>query len=456
MSFNQFRLSSDILKGLKDMDIESPSSLQKKIYKAVKEGPDLVINARPDEKPEAGYLLSMLNEIAKSDRRQGTRAVVLTAEDDRADALRKWIEEVGTHASVNCVCIDGSGEEKDQLSRLSAGPEVIVATPQRFLYLLEEGRIIFREVNQMVVDQAEKIEDWKTVEAISLRIMGKCQRIFTAAKDSKELREAEKSILNDPQLIKAAEKKDTPGTGGDAVITKDLTQYYINVPPRSKISTLMAHLDNHEDDKAVIFTASGRTADRLYKIFRKSNKRVVSIHNKVDSNIFEERFKKFTSGDVQHIVVGDLSAADLPVENTSVVINYDVPEDVQEYKLRAELVGSGKATKILSLVSRQDRNDIQSICKSLGYAPEEIPLPEGVQQSKKRSSPDKRKKGKNKQHTRSNNGKRSSKKKSGKKGSRELNELPRPTFDQLSGGRSGKKKKEEEKGLVGFFKKLFS
>ena len=73
MSFNQFRLSSDILKGLKDVKIESPSPLQKKIFKAVQEGPDLVINTTTDDRPEVGYLINLLNEIAKSDRRQGTK-----------------------------------------------------------------------------------------------------------------------------------------------------------------------------------------------------------------------------------------------------------------------------------------------------------------------------------------------------------------------------------------------
>lgn len=461
MSFNQFRLRSDILKGLKDTKIESPNTLQKKIFKAVQNGKDLVINTTVAEQPEVGYLISLLNQIAQSDRRQGTRAIILTGSKDRAGQLDEWIWAIGYHASIESACITEEGNSEEQKKALAAGPVVIVATPERLASLLEENRMIFREVEQLIVDQAETVESWKDVDSISTRIISKCQRIFTASKDSKELREAEKSMLTEPELVTLAKKETKKSSSEESSITKDLTQYYINVPPRSKISTLMAHLNSHQADTVIIFTASRRTADRLYKIFRKSNKRAVSIHDQIEKDTFDERLERFTSGNVQHLIVGELSASDIPLEYATQVINYDVPEEVEEYRLRADLVGDGKASRILSLVSKQDRSDIQSICKSLGYAPEEVPLPKDVKESsKKGSSSKKSRSGKSRGSGRNNNrgGSRQKRPKrgSGKKAGPNLDALPKPTFDQLEGGRSGKKKKEEKKGITGFFKKLFS
>lgn len=458
MSFNQFRLSSDILKGLKDTKIEKPSPLQKKIFKAVQDKRDLVINTTIDEAPEVGYLISLLNELSKTERRQGTRAIILAGNKERAQKLDEWIWAIGYHASIESACFTSDGNEKEQIDSLTAGPVVIVATPDRLASILNKGRMVFREVQQMIVDQAELIEDWPSVEIISKRIIGKCQRIFTAAKDSKELREAEKLLLQDPELVTLAKKKaqeaDTP-----AVVLKNLTQYYINVPPRSKITTLINHLDNHArgTDSVVIFTASRKTADRLYKILRKNDRRAVSIHQQLEKDVFNERFERFTSGNVQHLLVGEMSAADVPLENTGQVINYDVPEEVEEYKLRAELVGDGKATRMISLVSKQDRNDIKSICKSLGYAPEEVPLPKAVikkVKSKEGSKPSKNGKstGKNSRKTASKKSSPRNRPKKGKSGGMKINELPRPTFDQLEGGRTGKSKKT---GVFGFIKKLF-
>jgi superfamily II DNA/RNA helicase len=453
LSFNQFRLSSDILKGLKDVKIDSPSPLQKKIFKAVQEKKDLVINTSTEEKPETGYLISLLNEISKTERRQGTRAIVLAGNKERAKSLDEWIWAIGYHASIESACITEDGNTNEQLNALSAGPVVIVATPSRLSELLEKNRMIFREVQQMIVDQAELIEDWASVESISTRIIGKCQRIFTASKDSKELREAENKMLQDPELVTLAKKKqtvtDTKKPVPDPVITKDLTQYYINVPSRSKITTLMAHLENHNNDSVVIFTASRKTAERLYKILRKNNRRAVSLHDKLEKDVFNERFARFTTGDVQHLLVGEMSAADLQLEHASQVINYDVPEEVSEYKLRAELVGDGKASRILSLVSKQDRNDINTICNSLGYAPEEVPLPKNVKKKLSGNGGNGQSKHNKRGGGKSKPGKQH---KPRKPASNKLGELPRPTFDQLEGGRVGKPQK---KGLIGFIKKLF-
>jgi ATP-dependent RNA helicase RhlE len=220
LSFNQFRLRSDILKGLQDVNVESPSQLHKKIFKAVQKGSDLVINTTTEEKPEIGYLLSLLNQISKSERRQGTRAIILTGDKNRAKQIDEWIWAVGYHSSIESACITEEGSAAEQAKALAAGPVVIIGTPGRIAGLLEESKMIFREVEQFIVDQAENIRDWNSVESVSNRVIGKCQRIFTAAKDSKELRDAEKSILKDPELVTLAVKKDTPKTNGN--------------PPRSK------------------------------------------------------------------------------------------------------------------------------------------------------------------------------------------------------------------------------
>jgi len=473
LSFHQFRLSSDILKGLKDVQIESPSSLQKKIFNEVESGTDLVINTTSSEKPELGYLLSLLNAISKSERRQGTRAIILASDTERAKEIDEWIWAIGYHAGIESACLTGEKEIKDELATISAGPVIIISTPKRLADILETGRMVFREVEELIVDQADKVEDFLPVDVISQRIINKkCQKIFTAEKDSKQLREAEEKLLNEPSLVKPGEKEEPKKANlTKEVIKKDLTQYYINVPPRSKISILMAHLDENKDDTVVIFAASRRTADRLYKILRKSGRRAVSVHDKVDEKTFNERFEMFKSGSVQHLIVGELSADDIGLEHATKVINYDVPEEVQEYKLRAELVGDGKATKILSLVSKQDRGDIKEICSSLGYAPKELPVPKEVQQKKtdkKKSSNGKNKKSSGKPNKGKDKGngksKTKSKSRSGKKKKRSPETqnqdkpegLPRPTFDQLSGGRKGKEKEDEKSGVVKFFKKLFS
>lgn len=411
-----------------------------------------MINAAPGDQPEVGYLLRSLNTISKSERRLGTRAIVLGDSNARVHAIADWVDQVGKQASIAAARFTDEQDDKEQMNILAAGPLIIVATPQQLAKVLEQGRAVFREVEHLIIDQADAVTDWAAADVISRRVINKCQRIFVASKDSKELRDAESKMLTEPELVRLAPPKQEKEKVADPVVPKDLTQYYINVPPRSKISTLMAYLNNEKSDRVVIFTASRKTADRLYKVLRKNGRRAVSVHDQVDKKTYDERMDMFLKNNVQHAIIGEQSAGDVPIQNAELVINYDVPEEVDEYKLRAELVGDGKAVKIISLVSQQDRSDIKTICTQLGYAPEEVPLPKQVAEKKDR------KKQKPGPHKSKSKPKRSSSKKRPKstENGHKYKGLPRPTYDGLPGGRTGKQKEDEPKGIVGFFKKLFS
>src|SRR5690625_7846770 len=94
--------------------------------------------------------------------------------------LDYWIWAVEYHASIESACITGEGNQDEQSATISAGPVILVATPGRLAEILEHNRVIFREVQQLVVDQADLIEEWGTVETIPNRIIGKWQRILHA------------------------------------------------------------------------------------------------------------------------------------------------------------------------------------------------------------------------------------------------------------------------------------
>lgn len=275
-----------------------------------------------------------------------------------------------------------------------------------------------------------------------------------------KLKEASVKVVlkkDQPEEKEESSPDDTPS------VPKHLEQGYIHVPPRMKISTLMAHLESEPVEKIVIFAASKRTTDRLFRIILKKKWGVVSVHEGIDEDTYNERFGKFTSGEMKILLVGGMSARDIEIDKVQQVINYDVPSDVDEYRYRAELVGKGDAARMVSLVSKMDKEDIDKIVEEVGYAPEEIKLPEEVQEKKKRKSGRNIKKknggnshrdkktgrnGHNPVRRKGNDRKKDKKQKPGKK-----YELPRPSYEGLSGGRDGGT--EKRGGVFGWVKKLF-
>lgn len=282
-----------------------------------------------------------------------------------------------------------------------------------------------------------------------------------------------KDIVEEPESVKKekpAAKKKSPTS------VKGLEQGFINVPPRMKISILMSHLEEYVDDRVVVFAASKRTTDRLFRIIRKKNWGVASVSDNLDEETYQERFERFTSGEMRILLIGGISADKVEIEDVDQIINYDVPSEVEEYSYRAELVGKAKVKRIVSLVSGMDKEDIDRITNEAGFAPVELPLPKEVVEKKEKkaketpkpkievkkkpSKPKAKKPASNKRNTSANNRPKGKVDKRG--GSRGQNKkpkvnkgkslaLPRPSYDGLSGGRDGNK----SSGVFGWVKKLF-
>lgn len=450
MNFDELELGPDILNGLKDVNYDKPTSLQQTVIPSILEGKDVLIKAPDGEDKNGVIAITALQKFSSIEEIEGTHILILTPDPKEANEIDQLIWAMGYHAEVECAAIDLDGDEQEQKKALENRVPIIVANPGRLIDLMENHRVIFRQIDYLVVDRMETMVSIGLIDRlkdINKRLMSSFQSIIFTSELNEEVKSFSKYLLEEPVLIGF---EDLPGNGQSLQdvpeVPKNLKQGYINVPPRMKITTLTAHLEQTPSDRCVIFTASKRGTDRLYRVLRKRNLKATSLHGKLSDEKRAQRFANFTNGDVQYLLVSDISAAELDINKVTQVINYDVPGDSDEYRYRANLVGSGKATRIVSLVSKQDRSDINELENELGEAPEELPLPDKVKEKLKQRKNKKKKDSRKSRPKRGGGGQKSKKEK-------EL-ELPRPSYDKLSGGRTGDK--DERTGVVEFFRKLFS
>lgn len=461
MKFDEWNLGSEVTDRLNNGE---PTEFQQKAISALLGDTDALINSGDGEGRVDAIAVSVLEKIARLEDPEHTRVIILTPDAETVRQIAGQLESVD-RPQISCTAVTEDGDREEQEEALNERRTVLVAQPVRLQELMKDNLFICRDVDLVVVDEADKMtsEDmtW-SVERILKRVLSEHRTVIFAGELNTASKHLSEKLLDDPGMIGFE-----PGVAAPPTVPKDISQGFINVPNRMKISTLMAHIDSTPDEACVIFTASKRGTDRLYRIFRQRDLRVTSIHGKLSDEKREQRFSNFVTGDVQYLLVSEISALELKIDRTVQVINYDVPNDPDEYRFRANLVADGNATRVLSLVSKQDQNDINELRNELGQAPKELPLPDEVQEklkerkSKKKSngrgggrqqkkeSQKKRSGSRPSRSSRSSRG--SSKKESGKK---EL-QLPRPSYEKLSGGRSGNKQ-DEKAGVVEFFKKLFS
>lgn len=457
LKFEDLNLDQSVLKGLNELGNTSPNSLQETIIPAYLNSKDAFVKADDIPGKVEVITITALDTYSKSEKEnpEGSAVLIITPNPKGAHHIVGQISELGKHTSITCASIDRDGDKEAQKQAVINKTPVLVATPERLLEILEDNLFIFRHLKFIVIDGLDEMLEIgmeEQLKNIKKRIMCEAQKLLFTNELNNQVKDLANHFLENPELI-GFENLGTNGQTleGPPEVPQNLSQGYINVPSRMKITTLMAHIDNTPTDTCVIFTASKRGTDRLYRIFRKNNMKVTSIHGKLSDEKRAQRFANFTNGDVQYLLVAEISARELSLNKVTQVINYDVPNDPEEYIYRANLIGEGKASRIVSLVSKQDQSDIRELKNEIGQSPQELPLPDKVVQKleerKKKNGKDKRKDQRPKRGSKNNQGKK-------KERSENKMELPRPSYEKLSGGRTGEE--DERSGVVEFFKKLFS
>lgn len=440
LTFEELNLSTELINGINQARLKEASPLQQTIISHAKNDTDLLIYAEQGDDKKVALAAAALEKLHEAESEESIRVLVLASQTNTARQICEQINTLSTEQNV-CFCIDDEGNRDKQAEAIAHETPIIVANPNRLQDLLQEHRFIFRNLNLLIIDGIHEIinANDENLKQIKRRIISDCTAIICSEKLDKKVKQASSSFTDEPSIIGFDDNTDTP-----PAIRGDLHQGYIKVPNRMKISTLMAHIEQTPTENCVIFTASKRGTDRLYRVLKKRGLKATSLHRKLSDKKHAQRFANFTNSDVQFLLVSDFSAADLDVSGVVQVINYDVPNSSDEYRFRASLLGN--KGHIVSLVSKQDQSDISQLENELGQTPEEIPLPDKVKQKLKQRKNNKK---------RSRNNGRSKKSHGRQKQKDNEMQLPQPSYDKLSGGRSGNYD-EKETGIVKFFKKLFS
>ena len=534
LSFEKFNLSPDVLSGLKDVQIDSPNPLHDAVLPPALEGKHLLIKCDDKTGDDAAILIPAIQKLASNGDLPGTRVLILTPSIDRAKNIDEMIWAIGYHAQIGSVSLSMKGDYDEQVKAMQDGAPIIVANPGRLDEILKKNDIKLDALSMIIIEEAHEMHQYNMVQkVINLfeKLSQEPQVLIFSDDYNNATRELSLKALKNPELIgfeqpssepedakeeveklkakeapkkeapkKQAPKKEAPKKKAIKGKKKDgLESAFINIPPRLKISTLMAYLEESETKRVVLYAASRRTTDRLYKIIRKKSWSVVSVHPELEEDKYAERFEGYKNGDKDFILIGEASAKDINIDEATLVINYDIPNEVEEFDARLAFSKHCKASTYLSLVSKMDKEPFEAHSEQLKLEVTEIPLPENIQDkkskpkketqgkptgpkdgdkkknqgsgsrggsSRSKSSNDRNQEGgsrggrtqgrnqnRNQGRGRGGNGSGRQNQKSRPKKQKEKLELPRSNYDKLSGGRDGD---SANKGVVGFFKKLFS
>jgi ATP-dependent RNA helicase RhlE len=364
MSFSSLQLSEPILKALKDLGYTQPTPIQEQAIPVILSGKNLIAAAQTGTGKTASFVLPILQCLNNGHKLRGKRirALILVPTRELAVQVEKSIAAYSQYVELSSMAMYGGVDSAKQTQRLVWGIDILVATPGRLLDLAQQRALHFDELEVLVLDEADRMLDMGFIGDINKiieRLPEQRQNLLFSATISNEVRALAKRSIYRPVEISIKQNKAS---------TPKIEQWLVTVDKGNK-SALLSHLIKEQEwDQALIFIETKQGAAKLVSQLEKRGIPVESIHGDRTQAVRERILSDFKSGQIKFLVATGVAARGLDIQNLSRVVNYDVPDQVEDYIHRIGRTGRAGATgEAISFVAKDNFRNLCAIESRLGH-----------------------------------------------------------------------------------------
>ncbi|MEN8374022.1 MAG: DEAD/DEAH box helicase [Gemmatimonadota bacterium] len=359
MSFRDLLEEELLLRAIDDQGWTEPTPIQRSTYAAVASGKDVVGVAQTGTGKTAAFLLPVLERQLES---EGLRTLVLCPTRELAQQVADEAKALLEHTDLWAGQVYGGVPIRPQLRDLRAGFEVLVATPGRLIDHLERRSVRLDEIQTLILDEADRMLDMgfrPQIETILRAVPKERQTLLFSATMPNGVHALALRLCKDPEWIRA-----TPDT--TAAETVEQTVY--SVRPDRKVELLLELLGQEGMDQVLVFTRTKRGADLLHHRLKSAGIGVTVTHGDRDMKHRTRALESFAGGRVRVLVATDVAQRGLDIDGISHVVNYDVPQDPEDYVHRIGRTGrAGAEGDAITFVTATDLGQLKSIERLLGY-----------------------------------------------------------------------------------------
>lgn len=357
--FSQLGLSDPIAFAVAEMGYTEPTPIQAQAIPVILAGKDVIGSAQTGTGKTAAFALPLMNRLGAHQKK--TRCLVLEPTRELALQVEEAFQKYAKYTDLTVTVVYGGvgyGKQRDDLAR---GVDVIAATPGRLLDHLEQGTASLEGVEVLVLDEVDRMLDMGFLPDVK-RIIQRCpkarQTLFFSATMPPELAQLSSWALREPVEIKIGQRRSAAETVSHA--------FYPVVAPQ-KFDLLIELLRRTEFKSIIIFTRTKMGADRIAHRLQAEKHTVGVIHSDRSQRERVEALQGFKDGRFEVLVATDIAARGLDIAGVSHVINYDVPENAEDYVHRIGRTGRAQATgDAFTLVTEDDVRDARSIERFIG------------------------------------------------------------------------------------------
>jgi superfamily II DNA/RNA helicase len=378
LTFKEFGLQESLLEGIDASGYENATPVQEQVIPLILKGQDIIASAQTGTGKTAAFLLPIVNKLIQSSNPDTVNALVIVPTRELAVQIAQNMEGLSYFTNVSSIAVYGGGDgsnfstEKQALSR---GAEVVVCTPGRMIAHLNMGYVKLSGLQYLVLDEADRMLDmgfYDDIMKIISFLPPKRQNLLFSATMPTKIRDLARKILHDPAEINIAISKPP---------AKIVQRAYV-VYETQKIPLVKWLLKSSNNKSTLIFCSKKHNVKQLAMELRRSKFNVNEIHSDLEQSAREEVMIQFKSQRLPILVATDILSRGIDVDNIEMVINYDVPNDGEDYvhrigrTARAETDGTA-----VTFISEKEQNKFKTIEDLLGHPVEKSPVPEEFGQS---------------------------------------------------------------------------
>ncbi len=342
------------------MGYSDPTPIQLRAIPIVLSGKDLIASAQTGTGKTAAFALPILNRLGPH-KRGNPRVLVLEPTRELAAQVETAFRDFGRFTDINATVLYGGVGYGKQRADLRAGADIVIATVGRLMDFLQEKTLKLDSIEVLVLDEVDRMLDMGFIKDVK-RVVELCpktrQTLFFSATIPPEIEEIARFALKTPERVEIGRQRSVNESVNHAVYT---------VPHQLKFDLLLALLEKTDFQSVIIFSRTKHGADRIARKLRNANHTVAVLHANRSQNQRMEALDGFKKGRYEVMVATDIAARGIDVAGVSHVINYDVPENPEDYVHRIGRTGRAMAVgDAYMLATPEDAKDVRDIERFIG------------------------------------------------------------------------------------------
>jgi len=364
LKFIDLGLDERILEGIDAMGYENATPVQQQVMVPILEGKDIIAAAQTGTGKTAAFLLPLLHRLLTMPHTAGDiNAMIIVPTRELAIQIAESIEGLSYFTDVSSIAVYGGGDGNSftaEKKALTSGVDIVVCTPGRMIAHLNMGYVKLKGLKYLVLDEADRMLDMgfsDDIAKITTYLPKERQNLLFSATMPVKMRELAKKILKDPVEINIAISKPP----------EQITQKAFVVYEAQKVPIIKDMLSSKRFSKVIVFCSKKQNVKVLTSELKRAKLAAEEIHSDLDQKSREQYLQDFRNQKTNILVATDILSRGIDIDDIDLVINYDVPNDGEDYIHRIGRTARAATTgTAFTLVGEKEQSKFATIEELLG------------------------------------------------------------------------------------------